>query len=109
MRASMSARLPAPSMSVVLSLSTTTRLQRPRSLRATISSFRPSSSAIRRPPERIAMSSTICLPAVAEARRLDRAAGERAADLVHHEGRQRLALDPPGDHEDRLARLVDLL
>src|SRR6184192_3986741 len=59
MRPSMSVRLPAPSMSVVLSLSTTTRLQRPRSLSPTFSSFRPSSSAIRRPPERIAMSSSM--------------------------------------------------
>src|SRR5947199_105458 len=61
MRPSMSVRLPEPSMSVVLSLSTTTRLQRPRSLSPTFSSLRPSSSAIRRPPERIAMSSNIAL------------------------------------------------
>ena len=61
MRPSMSAFLPAPSMSVVLSLSTTIRLQRPSSFSVTFSSFSPSSSAIRRPPERIAMSSSMAL------------------------------------------------
>jgi hypothetical protein len=44
----MSAFLPAPSISVVLSLSTTIRLQRPSSCSVTFSSFSPSSSAIAR-------------------------------------------------------------
>src|SRR4051794_35245039 len=49
------------------------------------------------------------LAAVTEARRLDRYAGEGAAQLVHHEGGQGLALDVLGDDQQRLARLDDLL
>ena len=49
------------------------------------------------------------LAAVAEARRLDGDAGERAAQLVHDERREGLALDVLGDDQERLARLDDLL
>src|SRR4029450_1225588 len=49
------------------------------------------------------------LPAVAEAGRLDRAAGERAAQLVHHQRGQGLALDVLGDDEEGLARVRHLL
>src|SRR3954467_5224199 len=49
------------------------------------------------------------LAAVAEARRLDRDAREGAAELVDHQGRERLALDVLGDDQQRLARLDDLL
>jgi hypothetical protein len=49
------------------------------------------------------------LPAVAEARGLHRDALERAADLVDDERRERLALDVLGDHDERPARLGDLL
>src|SRR5512145_834371 len=49
------------------------------------------------------------LTAIAEARRLDGAAGERPAQLVDHQGRQRLALQVLGDDEQRLARPGDLL
>ena len=49
------------------------------------------------------------LAAVAEARRLDGDAGERAAQLVHDERREGLALDVLGDDQQRLARLDDLL
>jgi hypothetical protein len=49
------------------------------------------------------------LAAVAEARRLDRDGLEDAADVVHHEGGERLALDLLGDDEQRLARLRHLL
>ncbi len=45
------------------------------------------------------------LAAIAEARRLDRTHVERAADLVHDERGQRLALDFLGDDEKRLAAL----
>ena len=49
------------------------------------------------------------LAAVAEARRLDGATLQRAAQLVDDERRQRLALDVLGDDEQRLAALGDLL
>src|SRR6185503_578253 len=49
------------------------------------------------------------LAAVAEARRLDRDGLEDAADVVHHQRRERLALDFLGDDQQRLARLGDLL
>ena len=48
-------------MIVVLSLSMTTRLARPRSVRVTASSLIPISSAIAFPPVRIAMSSSMAL------------------------------------------------
>ena len=46
------------------------------------------------------------LAAVAEARRLDRRAVQRAAELVDDERRERLALDVLGDDEERLAGLA---
>ena len=49
------------------------------------------------------------LAAVAEARGLHRDAGERAAQLVHDQGREGLALDVLGDDQQRLAGLDDLL
>ena len=49
------------------------------------------------------------LAAVAEARGLDRDGGEGAADLVHDERGQRLALDVVGDDEEGLGGLQDLL
>src|SRR2546425_9610394 len=49
------------------------------------------------------------LATVAEARRLDGGAVQRAAELVHDQGRQRLALDVLGDDEERLAGSGDLL
>ena len=49
------------------------------------------------------------LAAVAEARGLDGDAGERAAELVDDERRERLALDVLGDDQQRLARLDHLL
>src|SRR5215471_9952820 len=49
------------------------------------------------------------LAAVTEAGRLHRAHVERAAQLVHHQRRERLALDLLGDDEQRLAALGDLL
>ena len=61
MRPSISPFLPAPSTMVVLSLSTTIRLARPRSLSVTFSSLMPSSSAMTRPPTRMAMSSSMAL------------------------------------------------
>jgi hypothetical protein len=60
-RASIDAFSPAPSMIVVSSLATSTRLARPRSLIVAFSSLRPSSSAITVPLVRIAMSSSIAL------------------------------------------------
>src|SRR5207249_3898468 len=49
------------------------------------------------------------LAAIAEARSLDGHARERAAQLVHDQGREGLALDVLGDDQQRLARLDDLL
>ena len=49
------------------------------------------------------------LAAVAEAGRLDGHAGERAAQLVHDERRERLALDVLGDDQQRPAGLHHLL
>src|SRR5205823_5131335 len=49
------------------------------------------------------------LAAVAEARRLDRNALERAADLVDDQRRERLALDVLTDDDELLAALHDLL
>src|SRR3954454_11183554 len=49
------------------------------------------------------------LAAVAEARGLDRDARKGAAQLVHDEGREGLALDVLGDDQQRLARLDRLL
>ena len=49
------------------------------------------------------------LAAVAEARRLDGHRLEDAADVVHHQGRERLAFDFLGDDQQRLARLGHLL
>src|SRR5215203_4100383 len=49
------------------------------------------------------------LAAVAEARGLHGDAGEGAAQLVHDERRERLALDVLGDDQQRLAGLDDLL
>ena len=49
------------------------------------------------------------LAAVAEARGLDGHAGEGAAQLVHDERREGLALDVLGDDQQRLARLDDVL
>src|SRR3989442_1573318 len=53
--------LPAPSTIVVLSLSTTTFLARPRSSSLTFSSLIPRSSVIALPPVRVAMSSSMAL------------------------------------------------
>src|SRR6185295_10763253 len=47
------------------------------------------------------------LATVTEAGGLDGHAGEGAAQLVHHEGREGLALDVLGDDQQRLARLDD--
>src|SRR4051812_1717898 len=49
------------------------------------------------------------LAAIAEARGLHGDAGEGAAQLVHHEGGEGLALDVLGDDQQRATRLDDLL
>src|SRR3989304_4215779 len=87
--------LPAPPTRVVLSLSTTIRLQRPRSLTTVFSSLKPTCSLTTLPP-------------VTEAWRLDAADLERAAQLVHHQGRQCLPFDVLGDEEERFPRLRHL-
>ena len=109
MRPSISAFLPAPSMIVVLSLSTTIRLARPRSWSVTFSSLMPSSSAITLPPVRIAMSSSMALRRSPKPGALTAAQLQRAAELVDHQRRQRLALDVLGHEQERLAGLGDRL
>ena len=49
------------------------------------------------------------LAAVAEARRLDGEGVDRAAQLVHDEGGERLAVDVVGDDDEVLRDLEDLL
>ena len=61
------------------------------------------------PPVRMAMSSQHGFAAIAEARGLDGADVERAAELVHDQGREGFAFDVFGDDEQRLASFRDLL
>ena len=96
--------LPPPSTMVVFSLSITMLLARPRSASSMLSSLMPRSSLMNLPPVRTAMSSQHGLAAVAEARGLHGADVERAAQLVHDQGRERFAFDFFGDDEQRLAR-----
>src|SRR5271167_4329386 len=49
------------------------------------------------------------LAPIAEARRLDRDARQRAANLIYDQGRQRLAFDILGDNQERLAGLGNRL
>ncbi len=60
-RALMAFSLPLPSMMVVLSLSDTTRRARPRSSMVALSSLRPTSSLIKVPPVKMAMSWSMAL------------------------------------------------
>ena len=96
-------------MIVVLSFSTLTSWPGRAAPASTFSSFRPRSSLMNWPPVRTAMSPQHGLAAIAEARRLDRADVQHAAQLVDDQGRQRLALDVLGDDQQRLGRLGDLL
>src|SRR5215831_8636903 len=96
MRALISEGLPAPSMIVVFSFSTTTFFASPRSLRVAFSSDNPTSSESTVPPVRMA---------IAEAGRLDAGHLEDAADVVDDQRRQCLALDVLGDDYERTARL----
>jgi hypothetical protein len=106
----MSMGLPAPSMMVVFSLVTTTRSAVPRSARLEVLEldaevFHHGAFA----PVRVAMSTEHLLAAVAEARRLHRADLHGLAEVVHHEGGERVALDVLGDDQQRPAGLRDLL
>src|SRR5213078_3743576 len=96
MRASISLAFPAPSMIVVLSLSTTTFLARPRSSSLRFSSLIPRSSVIALPPVTVAMSSSMAL-------RRSPKPGAFTAQVVDHEGGQRLALDVLGNDQEGLA------
>ena len=61
------------------------------------------------PPVRIGDVAEHLLAAVAEARRLDRQDVQDAAQLVDHQGAQRLAVDVLGDDHQLLAALLDEL
>src|ERR687885_383866 len=98
----MSFFLPAPSTITVLSLSMRTFLARPSMSSVTVSSLMPRSSEITWPAVRIAMSSSIAL------RRSPKPGAfspHPAAELVDHEGGERLALHVLGDHEQGLPAL----
>src|SRR5579872_6078472 len=100
MRALMSDCLPAPSMMVVFSFSTTIFFASPRSFSVAFSSDRPTSSEITVPPVRIAISCSMALrrspkPGALTADTL------RMPDVVHDQSRQGLALDVLGDDQQR--------
>ena len=105
----MSSSLPAPSTIVVSSFVTTILRAVPSRSIVAFSSLRPTSSetTVRAGEDRDVLQHR--LAAVAEAGGLHRGAAERAADLVHDERGERLALDVLGEHEHRLAGLHDLL
>ena len=96
-------------MIVVSSLVTMTLRAWPSRSRVAFSSLRPTSSLMTWPPVRIAMSCELRLAAVAEAGGLDGDRLEDAADLVHDEGRESLAVDVLGDDEQLLAGLDHLV
>src|SRR5215213_8573870 len=87
---------PAPSTIVVLSLVTTIRRARPSTSRSTWSSFSPTSGATTFAP-------------VTERRGFDRDGGEGAADLVDHQGGQRLSVDVLCHQEEGARGADDLL
>ena len=95
---------PPPSMIVVSSLVTTTRRAVPSTSRPTWSSLSPTSGATTCAPVRMAMSSSIALRRSPKPGALTRDRGEEAADLVDHQGGQRLAVDVLGDDQQRLGR-----
>ena len=109
MRPSMFFCVPAPSMMVVLSLSTVTRLARPRS--SSLNAFQLDAGlfhdGLAAGQDRDVFQHR--LAAVAEARSLHRAGIQRAAQLVDHQRGQRFAFHFLGDHQQRLARARDLL
>ena len=85
------------------------RLARPRSFSVMFSSLSPSSSEIARAAGQDRDIFEHRLAPIAEARRLDRDARQRAANLVDDQGRQRLAFDILGDNQERLAGLGNRL
>ena len=91
---------PAPSMIVVVSLSMTILRALPSCEGFVFSSLRPISSVMTSPPVMIAMSSSIRLRQSPK-RCLHRDGGERAAELVDDDRRERLALDVLGHDEQR--------
>ena len=96
-------------MIVVFSFSISTRFALPSMARVTFSSLMPRSSLITWPPLRICDVFEHRLAAIAEARRLHRGDLQTAAQLVHHQRGQGLALDILGDDQQRLAGLHDAL
>src|SRR5215210_2186761 len=101
----MSALEPAPSMMVVFSFSMRTRLARPSMLRVMFSSLMPRSSDTAVPPVRIAMSSSMALRRSPKPGAFTAATLQAAAQLVDHQGRERLALDVLGHDQQRTAGL----
>ena len=73
------------------------------------SSFSPISSEMTWPPVRTARSWSMALRRSPKPGALTATDVKVPADLVHHQGGQRLALDVLGDDQQRLARLHDLL
>ena len=109
MRPLMSLLLPAPSMIVVLSLSTITFLARPRSASVRFSSLMPKLSNTGGAAGQDGDIFQHRLAAIAVARCLDRTHLERAAEPVDDQGRQGLAFDFLGHDQQRLAGVDHLL
>src|SRR6267142_84203 len=107
-RAMICSCLPWPSTNVVSSLFAVTRRARPRSWIVVASSLRPASSVMTWPPVIVDVLEH-GLAAVAEARGLDPEDVQRAAQLIHDERRERLAVDVLGNDHEILRDLHELL
>ena len=96
-------------MIVVSSLFATTRRARPRSATVAVSSLQ---ADVLRDERAAGQDRDVFehrLAAVAEARRLHGEDVDRAAQLVHHQGGERFAVDVVADDDDVLGHLQDLL
>ena len=102
-RPSMAAWVPSPSMMVVLSLSMVTFFD------ADVLELQPEVLGDRLAAGERRDVLEHRLPPVTEARRLDRGALQRAAQLVHHQGGERLALDVLRHDEQRPIQAGHLL
>src|SRR5438445_4337472 len=109
MRPWISELLPSPSTIVVLSLSTITRLARPRSSSFRLSSLIPRVFADESAPGQDGNVFAHRLAAVAESRRFNRARVNRAAKLVDHQRSQGFTLHFLGNYQQRLPGLGHLL
>ena len=101
--------MPAPSTIVVLSLSTTILLARPRSVSRDVFEFDAKFLGDELAAGENGDVFEHRFAAIAKARGFDGDATQRAANLVDHESGQSFAFDVFGNNDERLARLGDLL